>query len=65
MAEEDHYVKVVVDGVAVPDSSLCGGNPTSSSCTHKVKGTVSLSDCHISSPLFLLGRLFIPQTVLY
>ena len=36
MAEEDYYVKVVVDGSAVPDDDLCWGNPTSSSCRYKV-----------------------------
>ncbi|XP_052805044.1 fibrocystin-L-like isoform X2 [Mya arenaria] len=35
MQEENYYVKVVVDGQAVPDGALCGGNPTSSSCTYK------------------------------
>ena len=36
MAEEDYYVKVVVDGSAVDDSALCSGDPTSSSCRYKV-----------------------------
>ena len=36
MAEEDYYVKLVVDGSAVPDDDLCWGNPTSSSCRYKV-----------------------------
>lgn len=35
MREEDHYVKVVVNGARVPDSSLCNGNPTANSCTYK------------------------------
>ena len=36
MIEENYYVKVVVDGVVVPDSNLCGGSPTASACTYKV-----------------------------
>jgi hypothetical protein len=36
MQEENHYVKVVVDGTRVQDSYLCNGNPTGSSCTYKV-----------------------------
>ncbi|XP_060552902.1 uncharacterized protein LOC132714142, partial [Ruditapes philippinarum] len=35
MTEEDHYVKVKVDGDVVADSDLCGGDPTSFKCTFK------------------------------
>ncbi|XP_053372863.1 fibrocystin-L-like [Mercenaria mercenaria] len=35
MPEEDHYVKVKVDGEVVEDGSLCNGDPTSSECTFK------------------------------
>lgn len=36
MAEEDHFVKVVVDGKRIEDTDLCNGNPTGSKCTYKV-----------------------------
>ena len=39
MSDENYYVKVQVDGVAVPDAELCGGNPTSNRCRYKVSGT--------------------------
>ena len=37
MKEEDHYVRVVVDGLPVPDSALCDGNPYGAKCTFKVR----------------------------
>lgn len=36
MAEENHFVKVVVDGKRIEDVDLCSGNPTGSKCTYKV-----------------------------
>jgi hypothetical protein len=36
MLEEDHYVKVKVDGIVVEDADLCNGNPKGSKCTYKV-----------------------------
>jgi hypothetical protein len=52
MTEEDHYVKVKVDGDVVADSDLCGGDPTSFKCTFKVthffaniKIFISFFDC--------------------
>ena len=41
MSEEDYYVKVMVDGKAVPDDDLCRGNPTSNNCRHKVSGMIN------------------------
>ncbi|KAL4228989.1 Fibrocystin-L [Mactra antiquata] len=39
MPEEDHYVKVVVDGVTVGDADLCSNNPTSQNCVHKPRSS--------------------------
>ena len=36
MNEDEYYIKVVVDGVVVPDSSLCGGYTRGADCTYKV-----------------------------
>ena len=36
MSEENYYVKVMVDGVAVSNSDLCGGNPWSNNCKYRV-----------------------------
>ena len=41
MSDENYYVKVQVDGVAVPDAELCGGNPTSNRCRYKVSVTLT------------------------
>ena len=39
MTEENYYVKAIVDGTAIDDGELCGGNPTSNRCKYIVSKT--------------------------
>ena len=41
MLDENYYVKVMVDGVAVDDADLCNGNPWSNNCRYRVSSHIS------------------------